>query len=1198
MNHDHDPFSPAERDQLAQELLELHFGCHEDPTALEARIAAEPALRALQREVLLQAKVLERAVRPEQAPLRLRPPTPASRWRWLRSPLHRIGALAAAAVVVLGTLFGLERTAHFRYTGFQQSNLHLTVSSPKAIPAGAPWSFTVQTKDLTGADVDSRITWEALAADGKRLAVGEAGTRSGAATVAMAADLQVPARVVVTARGERGEATQTLSLSTADAGPLVHLSTDRPVYRPGEAVHVRAVVLDRVTRLPKQQPQQLQLQLLDARDAPVATQYESATPGGVGSFLLPIPNDSAGGPHKVVLHSVAGDFPPETAGFVVRAFQNPQLQKEIVLDRASYAPGARGAATVAVQRLAGGGGPASGALAKGTLVVDGTEVWTGTQAIGPRGDATFAFTVPKDVQKGAARFVATITDGGIVETEVKPFVVPTGKVTITPFPEGGELVAGVENGLYVECADPLGRPVDGAGELLDARGRPVATWRTAHQGRARLAFVPRASESYSLRMSGHSDTAALPAVRDHGIAMVLRGDDIAAGAPLRLALAGRGDGPWLLGVFCRGVLVGQTTMRAGDGGELRTTVDVPLPTHAAGVLRATVFDRKLQPVAERLVRRQASERLDVALAVDRDAGSPGERRTVTVRTRDEAGRPTPSVVGLSVSDLATLSLGSEPAIGLVDHAMLFADVERTENLGDFVLAHTGSATNVDLLLGTRGWRRFVWRNDAEALAAIAARGKPAEGILAREGFSHTPQVVSNLAAARAPGQELQRFVWQTERWLANGFAFTCFVLVVLLLFEALAAGARHTLQVNPWVQVLAGVTGVGLLLSLWLPNVIGGSNLAVEAEDLAWGVSPAPTTMRTPPVPQDFALYLRDFDVETAQGSALGTWGVLVGTVDPAANPLAGLFYNDGGDADIRARTENFFGTTFVRPGPDVRLSVPGDDRPLFDTREEVGMVGILGYRYIAPRDYARDWAQRQYAHTHTPSDERTDFTATVLWNTIVVTDQNGEATQSFATSDAVTTWRVHADAHTTKGTGRLGQASLDFSTRLPLHVDAKLPVEVSAGDRLQLPIHVESTDPACTEVTLATTPGAGLQLAADAPTRIALVNGRGRALLPVIVAEHLGPTTLALDVRAGHFRDVVSHRLTIAPRGFPHRRSVGGQSEAGKPSTGRIAVPSDPVPGSGRVTLSVYPSPIAALTQGLEGILQEPHGCFEQASS
>ena len=37
------------------------------------------------------------------------------------------------------------------------------------------------------------------------------------------------------------------------------------------------------------------------------------------------------------------------------------------------------------------------------------------------------------------------------------------------------------------------------------------------------------------------------------------------------------------------------------------------------------------------------------------------------------------------------------------------------------------------------------------------------------------------------------------------------------------------------------------------------------------------------------------------------------GTADPAASPLAGAFYNDGGDGDVRGRTENFFTTDLGR---------------------------------------------------------------------------------------------------------------------------------------------------------------------------------------------------------------------------------------------------------------------------------------------
>ena len=95
---EHDDFTPQERDRLEQELLELHFGCHEDPAALQARLAAEPALRALQADVLRKADVLRRAAKPATPPLAVRVPRP-----WYRRPALRISlaaGIAAAAVIV------------------------------------------------------------------------------------------------------------------------------------------------------------------------------------------------------------------------------------------------------------------------------------------------------------------------------------------------------------------------------------------------------------------------------------------------------------------------------------------------------------------------------------------------------------------------------------------------------------------------------------------------------------------------------------------------------------------------------------------------------------------------------------------------------------------------------------------------------------------------------------------------------------------------------------------------------------------------------------------------------------------------------------------------------------------------------------------------------------------------------------------
>ncbi|MEZ6037584.1 MAG: MG2 domain-containing protein [Planctomycetota bacterium] len=1199
----HDAWTPAEREALEQELLELHFGCHEDPAALEARLDAEPALRALQRDVLAQAQVLEEAVRPEQPRLELEAPKRRRNWRWLTHPGWRATLLSAAALLmVLGTLV-YERVAHWRFASFQRDHLHLTVSAPKAVPAGAPWSFTVQTRDLAGAATDCRVRWQALDGDGKVLGSGEAPTTDGEATVAIAAAMLVPHRVQITATSADDEAQQVFELSTANAGPLVHLSTDRPIYRPGERVFVRAVVLDRTTRLPLERSLSVAASLLDAKDSAVARDRDPLTPGGVASFVLDVPENSAGGEHTVRVHC-NGVFADEDLSIVVRAFREPQLQKQIVLDRKSYAPGQRGSAKVTALRMGDNAAPAAGGVVRGALIVDGDEVWHEDANLDAQGGATFRFEVPREVAKGAARFVAKVTDGGVVETEVEPFVVPTGVVQVAAFPEGGELIAGVENGLYLECTDTLGRPIDGTGELVDDREQRVASFRTEHQGRAKLSFVPDAQRSYRVRFAGQAEAIALPEVHEQGVAMRLLGDDIAAAAPLRLAIAGRGNGPWLLGVFSRGALVGQTTLRA-DGpssgsARLDTTTELALPDSAAGVLRVTVFDRELRPVAERLVRRLATRRLDVAVTAKSSELSPGDVQQLDVRTTDEKGRAVRAVLGVSVSDAAIASLGLEPRIGLADRAALFGDVlaggsEKLEDFGDFFLASEHSGRNADLLLGTRGWRRFVWRNDTAAQAALAARGDETfqRRVLSREGFSQTPQVASNLAAAQAPANALRNSAWRARNLLEGTTALSIVALALLLVIEGIAALLRHTTKAPPVFQGFVGVATAGLLV-FGLFSISSG--LLAPADMKVTAVAEFEfNDVDGMPVTRLARVDYEEIDESTKKESAFdsGHWNTAVGLGGSAGGRFGGRRQSD---EPLAESTVDEISVSMVR-----RFRADDDaEAPLYFLPPEVEELNSAN---LAKVRYQHHFVERQYAHRYTPSDDRRDFTPTICWQTLLVTGEDGTARSAFATTDAVTTWRVDIDAHMASGdVGRVGQTTTTFATTLPLQVEAKLPDEVTTGDRLLVPVAAIVKDPKVAEVVLQVELGEGLSLDSGAPTRITLDNtdgvGRGRVLLPITVTGTNGDATFAIAARAGRFVDRVRRSLHIGQRGFPHERSGGGQASTTTPGEWRLAIPTDAVPGSGHVHLKVYPSPIAALGEGLEGMLREPTGCFEQASS
>src|SRR5205814_586699 len=77
---------------------------------------------------------------------------------------------------------------------------------------------------------------------------------------------------------------------------------------------------------------------------------------------------------------------------------------------------------------------------------------------------------------------------------------------------------------------------------------------------------------------------------------------------------------------------------------------------------------------------------------------------------------------------------------------------------------------------------------------------------------------------------------------------------------------------------------------------------------------------------------------------------------------------------------------------------------------------------------------------------------------------------------------------------------------------------------------------------------------------------------------------------------DTIVRTIRVVPDGFPGVGSFSDTIE--KRAAGSILLPKDVVPGSLKVRLEVYPTSMADLVKGLEGLLREPSGCFEQTST
>ena len=159
----------------------------------------------------------------------------------------------------------------------------------------------------------------------------------------------------------------------------------------------------------------------------------------------------------------------------------------------------------------------------------------------------------------------------------------------------------------------------------------------------------------------------------------------------------------------------------------------------------------------------------------------------------------------------------------------------------------------------------------------------------------------------------------------------------------------------------------------------------------------------------------------------------------------------------------------------------------------------------------------REYAHAVRPNrqpGQRQDFTETLFWNAGIKTDpKTGEANVTFALSDAVTSFKVLADAFDQSGT--LGEAAANVESVEPFYLEPKLPLEVTTNDVIRLPVGlVNSTTIPLSDGTLkfnakgfANLDISKFQLDAD---------GRIRVLLPLTVGNTPGETDVVLSAMLG----------------------------------------------------------------------------------
>lgn len=929
---------------------------------------------------------------------------------------------------------------------------------------------------------------------------------------------------------QKSELSEPVAVLTASYATV--LSTDAPIYRPGDLIAFRSLTLDRTRFTPPDRDLSLVYCLLDANGAVVkvgsekrdmsligSTRLESANDAnpsqplagpdgkpirGIGCGELRIPPGMPAGLYRLAVYErpigvtavpPPGQSPMATRPIVIQPFEAHKYLKSITFDKASYLPGEK---VVATLKVSDQGRPVSGRQLMISATADGRPIPDLTHSPLLDGQATIRFTLPKEIN--LASISAAVLDG-IHETIVRPVPLVTGQVKLEFFPEGGDLIAGVPNRIYIRGLRPDGRPADFDGVIRQG-DRVVAAVRSvtsaddpgANRGIATVTITPVAGQSYRFETAS-SQSFALPAVKSDGVAMSIPVGVVPANQPIVVKLASTANRRLVVGAYARGTPIAHAAVEVNAG----QPMDVPLPVDAAapgGVVRVTVFEEPdltrpgrmdLKPVAERLIFRTHPKRLDLSVTVEssnpeavkpsKPGFLPSEPIRIRTTAKNESGQPVPAILFASVATESLYAAADDLTDrSLPTHFLLAGELERPDQLERADLLLNDSPTSriaLDGLLGTQGWRRFAEQNptqfrrtappdDADRLlvavgtrAPISPEFKPAIERVIRE---YQPKYDAAYDALAAAERKRERVRLQSPA--AESFGKVREQKRLLLQNWNDEASELKTAIGDPrrsgTTEAIAGALIAFALLLLGVRFAFGSRSPARGSLTKA-AIAIALLAVISLACERFVAYRMRSI--------------VAPATLEPTSPDIAAPNLSD--IEDLTTRTESIFSAP-IRLRPSATATDRPDGRPIVLTHDGIN----LGRRESGQHDTNRrlTLARKErrekllesldspsltaVAGANVPCRVREyavqdgslmgTFTEVLYWHPVIVVPESGESAPMMLTlNDAVASYRVMVAGHTLDG--RLGQTTTRISVRKPIEAGARLPREIGMADRVDL---------------------------------------------------------------------------------------------------------------------------------------------------
>ncbi|MBD1391765.1 TonB-dependent receptor plug domain-containing protein [Mucilaginibacter glaciei] len=295
-----------------------------------------------------------------------------------------------------------------------------------------------------------------------------------------------------------------------------------------------------------------------------------------------------------------------------------------------------------------------------------------------------------------------------------------GAADIRFFPEGGEMLVGVNSKVAFKAIDAGGTGIDLKGIITDEANNEVGRFASSHLGMGVFSLMPVAGKVYSAKVNyadGTQSTIALPKAKTDGLLLIANNDSLSKISLNVIANKAYFEKSPHQEFNVKVVSGGKVTSFKGKLDYEVMRFDIQKKNLRTGIAQITLYSATGEPLSERLVFVQSPDLLTLDLKSDQAEYTPRGRVTLSIRAGNKANQPIAGNFSVAVTDESKVPVDENSESTILSNLLLTSDLKGFVEQPNYYFVNNEPERlhNLDVLLLTQGYRNYVWKPQADSL---------------------------------------------------------------------------------------------------------------------------------------------------------------------------------------------------------------------------------------------------------------------------------------------------------------------------------------------------------------------------------------------------------------------------------------------------------------------------------------------------